>query len=285
MGDEGQAERPREIYEKDATGRVAAIYDDIKATLGYPVINMIYRRLAMDEDALAWCWEAAKPLAVDGSIEQAAARLSRGFTFACDPLTPSQASRAGSIVADRRPVILAAIEIYNRANPLNMVMLGALKTLRAKPPAAPSEAVADRRLPKGGEVESVPVPTMIPPEEMTPDVAETVRRMIRHREVDGLFAVPSIYRHLANWPDALALAAEILDPMLTDGRISAAAARLTGQAMDEGAKIAPAGPVRAAPGPGTPAGALIDGVIESFSQNIPELILVGHILRGVFARQ
>jgi len=119
--------------------------------------------------------------------------------------------------------------------------------------------------------------------DMSPDIAATVRFMIRHRKPDAFFSVPSMYRHLANWPGALSLAAAILEPMVADGRISRAASGLTASAMALGEKIAPDGPITVAPALETIAGKLMDMVVDSFSRNIPELIVIGAVLRQAFA--
>ena len=53
--------------------------------------------------------------------------------------------------------------------------------------------------------------------------------------------------------------------------------------MALGGKIAPDGPITAAPAPETIVGNLIDMIVDSFSRNIPELIIVGAVLRQAFA--
>ena len=70
---------------------------------------------------------------------------------------------------------------------------------------------------------------------------------------------------------------------MADGRISRAASGLTASAMALGRKIAPDGPITAAPAPETIAGDLIDMIVDSFSRNIPELIIVGAVLGQAFA--
>ena len=53
---------------------IAAIYTDIRATLGVPVVNLIWRHLAVFPDGLPWAWESLKPLYASGAIA-AEARL------------------------------------------------------------------------------------------------------------------------------------------------------------------------------------------------------------------
>ena len=52
MDEIGDLDLPQEIYEEEAIGRTAEIYDGIKITLQLPMVNMIYRRLAINEEAL-----------------------------------------------------------------------------------------------------------------------------------------------------------------------------------------------------------------------------------------
>lgn len=70
---------------------------------------------------------------------------------------------------------------------------------------------------------------------------------------------------------------------MADGRISRAASGLTASAMALGEKIAPDGPITVAPALETIAGKLMDMVVDSFSRNIPELIVIGAVLRQAFA--
>lgn len=280
MADLSPSALPREICEEDAVGAVADIYADIKAALGLPMVNMIYRRLAVELDALVWCWENAKPLAAAGVIDDAGDRLAEVFAIESIPELASDALQRAGVVEDQRPVLLAAIDGYNRANPRNLVLLGVLKALRFRTPAT---ADTPAGLPRYDAPAQVALPPMVLLDAMPPEIAESVQALMRHRAADDTFSVPSMYRHLANWPGALALAVEIVGPMMADGRIPLAAAALTKAAMRTGAEIAPAGPSSAAPAPESDAGRLLDRVIESFSDNIPDLIGVGHVLRQVFS--
>ena len=67
------------ITEADATGNIAAIYTDIRATLGVPVVNLIWRHLAVFTEGLPWAWESLKPLYANGAIAAQAAALRVGL--------------------------------------------------------------------------------------------------------------------------------------------------------------------------------------------------------------
>jgi len=128
----GDLDLPQEIYEEEASGRTAEIYDDIKTTLKLPMVNMIYRRLAMNEEALAWCWENTKPIIVTGAIDRAGEQLTDGFSIDGAPAFLAEGLRLAGDAEDQRPAILAVIDGYNRANPRNVVLLGAISASVAR---------------------------------------------------------------------------------------------------------------------------------------------------------
>ena len=51
-----------EITEKEATGEVAEIYQDIRETMNMPFPQTIWRNLATKEGALQWVWYSLKPI-------------------------------------------------------------------------------------------------------------------------------------------------------------------------------------------------------------------------------
>ena len=56
------------IPEADATCEIAAIYGDIRETLGVPVVNLIWRHLATMPDALPWTWSVVRPIYASGAV-------------------------------------------------------------------------------------------------------------------------------------------------------------------------------------------------------------------------
>ena len=57
-----------EIAEKEATGKVAEIYDDIRKTLDMSMVNTIWRNLALKPEVLEWVWSSLKPIYKNGSV-------------------------------------------------------------------------------------------------------------------------------------------------------------------------------------------------------------------------
>ena len=60
----GQQESVPSVLETSATGEIADIYSDIRATLGTSVVNLIWRNLATMPGALQWTWSTVRPLYV-----------------------------------------------------------------------------------------------------------------------------------------------------------------------------------------------------------------------------
>ncbi len=57
------------IREDQAEGDIAALYGDIRATLGVPVVNLIWRHLATFPNGLAWAWHAVRPQYRSGAVQ------------------------------------------------------------------------------------------------------------------------------------------------------------------------------------------------------------------------
>ena len=64
-----------EISEKEATGKVAEIYDDIRKTLDMSMVNTIWRNLALRPEVFEWVWSSLKPIYKNGSVRHYASKL------------------------------------------------------------------------------------------------------------------------------------------------------------------------------------------------------------------
>ncbi len=70
-----------EIPEKEARGKVAEIYDDIRKTLDMSMVNTIWRNLALKEEVLRWVWYSLKPIYQNGSVRYYASKLQSQLNF------------------------------------------------------------------------------------------------------------------------------------------------------------------------------------------------------------
>ena len=66
------------ISEADATGEIAKMYEDIRVTLGIPLVNLIWRNLAAVPGGLKWAWTTMKPLYAQGAVYAEAVALRNG---------------------------------------------------------------------------------------------------------------------------------------------------------------------------------------------------------------
>lgn len=218
------------VDEASATGEVAAIFADIRRTMGIPLVTSIWRGLAGMGESLAAVWELARPIHASGLPVHALARLIARIDLPQPlPLTQSQLACVGIGRQDLRDIhtILAA---YNRSNGLNFVALAALVT----PPAA--QVVASE----------IPAPPpawpALRPLLARAQIDSTTWEMIR--EVNSFGApgidagVATLWRHLAHWPGLLALIYSAFAPWQARGEITAASAKAVALAVNEGAGMA-----------------------------------------------
>lgn len=261
---------PPEIAEADAEGRIAELYADIRATAGLPMVNMLYRRMAAQPACLEWVWATVRPALVSGAAGAAAAALRAHIEAACAagtlPRIAGTPAEPGTVAA--------IIEAYNRANPKNVVLMAACAAARDGVPgtAAP--------LPSAPALAPLPgLPAMIAPADMDPVARDAIARLTAHRS--GTPSVPSIYRHLARWPDWLARVADGFTPLLADGTV---AARVAG-AREEAARLGPALATPPGPPPGGKAGMLLDDILAHFPANMSEMGVVGVMLAAALSHR
>lgn len=207
------------VPEVEATGEIAAIYDDIRRTLGVPLVNLIWRNLATIPGALGWAWTTLKPVYEDRGIQAEARALRTGLALPeVAVLSPSALSAAGLSEADLT-MIETILDSYERSNPLNLVAIGALLVLLQgqsgdAPAAAPAEYVAEP--PVSGDL-----PSLLSFDEMTPETADLARAVNALGARGRTHIMVSMPRHLAHWPAYLDLYRSVIAPLDADGRLAA----------------------------------------------------------------
>ena len=119
-----------EITESSATGRVAAIYEDMRQVLRSTQVNLIYRTLAVHEDYFCAAWDALRPNASIAYFERCADNLRMRMA----PPMPPDVPDVGEELEDDcgySPEDIDAVDgvldIYNDANPKNLILVAALK--------------------------------------------------------------------------------------------------------------------------------------------------------------
>ncbi len=224
------------IREDQAEGEIAALYGDIRATLGVPVVNLIWRHLATFPNGLAWAWHAARPQYRSGAVQAEARALRDHLVLVEMPELSRAALRTVGIGAADEIAIVGVLDIYERSYAMNLIALSALNRqlrgvgpAREAPPPAPSRA--DRPI-EGN------LPRLLVVDEMAPETARLVAELNRFGQPDDGRIVASLYRHVAHWPGFLALAWAVLAPLQRDGRLAAMIAATLDAADRRASKLA-----------------------------------------------
>jgi hypothetical protein len=194
-----------EVSEAEAPDNIRKIYTDIRACLGAPMVNLVYRHMATIPGCLEWGWGTLRPLFASGMIPDAAAALSNDVSFPPAGVIPHTVlNDAVPIEADRRAVA-ATLDGYNQANPMNLIALEVLRLSLAHGPVGDIAAFEPR-----APAPAVALPAMVDPASVEPEQLKLLARQ-GTGEDDGV--TPSLYRHLAHWPDLLILIARSTDDL------------------------------------------------------------------------
>ena len=223
------------ITEADAAGEIADLYAEIRSGLGVPVVNLIWRHLAVIPGGLSWAWHSVKPLYDSGAIASEAATLRQGIS-----INPGRGLSANAIdVIGLSPEdtgrINMVLDSYERSNAMNLLSLSALY---AKLDGRQKAATASAAQSDPGEPVQGQMPKLLSLDEMT---AETRQIVLALNEFGARTAImPSMYRHLAHWPGFLALLHVYLATIHADGRLEAMTQQILSDAATKADHLAAA---------------------------------------------
>lgn len=267
------------ITEADATGETAAIYADIRATTGVPVVNLIWRHLATMPDALPWTWGAVQPLYASGAVAQAAAYLRASLVLPPLPDWPPTVLACAGLSADDRRQIGRVLASYDRSNAMNLCALGALRALA-------NGRTDPRPIPAGDpptEIEGE-LPALLTFDRMAPATADLVYRLNAIGDPEHR-VIASMYRHLAHWPAFLALVWERLAPLEGDGRIG----QIILESLEAGADVSRRLAAQMQPPAGLPDAATLaqaNAALDLFIRHaIGRMVPIGRMLAAAFPRE
>ncbi|MCC7276440.1 MAG: hypothetical protein IT561_27495 [Alphaproteobacteria bacterium] len=262
------------VREDEATGRVAERFAELRATLGVPMVNLVWRHLATDPEALDWTWATVRPLYESGALAAETVALHGRMALPPLPAMPGAVLRAAGLGAADEAGIAAVLASYDRGNTMNLLafstvlrrleggapVAGTWSTLAAKPVAA--------RLPR-----------LLVAAEMEPAAGDLVLRLNALGHDDTGPIVASLYRHLAHWPPYLALAWALLAPLDAQGLLRPAIAATRAAAAARGAVLVRG--LAEPPDPGPAARAFAQRALATFRDHgIPRMVTIGRILRA-----
>ncbi|MFC7541621.1 hypothetical protein ACFQU2_22130 [Siccirubricoccus deserti] len=260
------------MREAEAPPEIAALYAALRQASGVPLVNLIHRHLATLPGVLPWVWQAIRPPLETGTLAAARLRLAAALPAPPAPLPAADWAAAG-LAPEQRATIRALVEVYDRGNLTNLILLTALRrTLEGEPLAAvaPPAAIAPPPM--------LPAPLPLPRlEALAPPVAALVRGLAaRHGEAGWCRASTSTLPIGQSCWRRCPLARPRLAPeALAAGR--AAAVRL---AEAEADALRPALDIRGAV-PGGQAPAVLAALGTFTRQVIPGMVPLGLILAGL----
>jgi hypothetical protein len=204
------------ISEAHATGEIGDLYADIRATLGVPVVNLIWRHLAILPGGLAWAWQAVRPLYATGTIAAEAADLRGALDLPDLPGLPPAVLDVLGLGAADQSAIRTVLDSYDRSNAMNMVALSTLLLRLDRVEATGGEHRVGDQSENGVAGQ---LPKLLDLDEMAPATMNLVEALNMLGERDAGRIMASMYRHLAHWPQFLGLFWTLIAPIEADGRL------------------------------------------------------------------
>ncbi|MEO6840563.1 MAG: hypothetical protein ABI192_07340 [Bradyrhizobium sp.] len=235
-----QSDSVPSVAEAAASGEIAEIYADIRATLHTSVVNLIWRNLATLPGALRWTWSTVRPLYLGAAAGHAEA-VRHTLNLSDVPALSTATLSAAGLDRTALTAIRTTLNSYYHTNALALVVLSAL--LERYDPSAgdsahPSAAVA--------AADPTELPALPPMAALAPEVQRLIAELNQFGEDTEPSLIASMYRHLAYWPPYLAIVRTMLAPLQSDGRLTALtrSARALGRAHGRAlvSRLAPGNP-------------------------------------------
>jgi hypothetical protein len=193
-----------EISESEAEGDIAKTYHDIRAVTGVGQVNTIWRHWASRPPALDWAWGAVRPLYDNGRVAAAAQALRDSIDVAGIVEVPMEAFRASGLGDHTVGTAASITDAYNLGNSQNLVVMPALAKFIADGGAGREAKAASTWTPDGER------PRTLPPifdlDDMTKEARDLVELLSVPLSPPDKKLIPSLYRHLAAWPEIMAMA-------------------------------------------------------------------------------
>jgi hypothetical protein len=264
--------RLAEVREPDAPPAIAETYRQIKAASGMPQLNLIWRHFATEPEVLEWAWRAMAESLRSGAIAQAALDLTGDLAaMTSAPVWTGLGPEPARGVED-------LMRFYTRGNTQNLIGLtGLLMWERGAAAAAdPSAAKAMQST----QVQLPDVPPLPKRDALAPATLDLVDRLAGRHGGAELGVTPSMYLHLAIWPEALAAVDARLGTLVGSNGFTSEVDRVIAAGQAHAAQVA-ATYDDAAPRPPEAVLRPMMATLENFvTRTIPEMIVVGQVLRG-----
>ena len=264
-----------ELRERDATGEIAAIYEEIRRLWAVPYVSSLQRHLATRPGWLEWTWAALRPVFASGKAQVAAWRTAEGLTVPRLAPISRHALRVWGVGADGEAAIRAACASFVRVSPVNLVLSGLLRRLlQGDRPTGTASVPRDWTPPPPlGPLPSLVDHASLPPAQQA--VLATLGTMVGQEPF-----VPGLYRMLASWPAFLAHVATVLRPHMQDAATRSASMLLLDAVDAEIQAVFAALPSPPTTPPMPPAGEFADvlAALDTYRKTSPEMVVFGRMI-------
>jgi len=116
----------RQIEEREATGAVAALYDDLRATLRSSFVPTVYRILAAHPAYFGTAWAKLRPNLTTRDAERAADAIHRACVARIEALMPPDCGATVALAPAVRCDIGGVLKTFVAVNPKNLLTVTAL---------------------------------------------------------------------------------------------------------------------------------------------------------------
>jgi hypothetical protein len=264
-----------ELRERDATGEIAAIYEEIRRLWGVPYVSSLQRHLATRPGWLEWTWAALGPAFASGAAQVAAWRAAEGLAVPRLAAISRDAIRVWGVDTDGEAAIRAACASFVRVSPVNLVLSGLLRRLlRGERPRGTASVSRDWTPPPPlGPLPALVDLAALPPAQQA--VLGSLGTTVGREPF-----VPGLYRMLAPWPAFLAHVATVLRPQLHDSATRSACRRLLDAVDAEIPAVFAALPAPPATPPMPPAAEFADvlDALDTYRKTSPEMVVFGRMI-------
>ena len=265
-----------EVSTESATGEIARIYAEIRRLGAGPLVALVYRHLASQPGALEALWRTVGPILESGELQERAWAAARD---AWPQPVPSLGHDLQSLESEALTRVLDVIEAYNRANPVNYMIIRVLGAAAKAPSLAQRPvAVAVSWTPPTpiGPIASIPAM-----DALSAEVRALVDSFAKADAPGAPLLVPTLYRHISHWPELLSLVAREVRPRLQQGVFTPAIKAFEDDITVVAAELAARYVVALDPLLATPA---VRVTFERFGQVIPEMVVIGSFLRRMLGK-
>lgn len=251
------------------------------------MVALIWRHLATRPGVLDAMWKSLALLMATGAVQETAWHGAQVAVRGMADGFNDERLRAAGVDAGGQAALANVLDAYNRANPVNFVMVAILRELVRDPETRGSAALRPGHMATTPATPGSPatlwrpptplpqLPPMCPIAALDGPVRRCIDDLSSDPSVDRSRVVPTLYRHLDGWPLLIPLIHDVLIQRFRSGEIGQQVRRVSDALAEAGRQLVPrAGTL-----------GLIDNstevsdTLDRFAKLIPEMVVVGLLLR------